>query len=84
MENAHKVGSDMIDNFLRALIEIGSMVPNVNDCALYTNLKSSFENFCFSSESNQYQLENLSKENNHATEVTENTEITENAGDQIT
>ena len=56
MENAHNVASDMIDNFLRALIEIGSMVPNVNDCAIYTNLKSSCENFCFSSESNQYQL----------------------------
>ena len=56
MENAHNVASDMIDKLLRALIEIGSMVPNVNDCAIYTNLVNSSENFCFSSESNQYQL----------------------------
>ena len=46
----------MIDNFLRALIEIGSIVPNVTDYAIYTNLKNSCENVCFSSESNQYQL----------------------------
>ena len=32
------------------------MVPNVKDDAIYTNLKNSSEQFCFSSESNQYQL----------------------------
>ena len=63
-KKAHNVASDMIDNFLKALIEIGSMVLNVNDYAIYTNLKNSFENFCFSSESNKYQLLKFLKDQN--------------------
>ena len=39
MENAHNVASGMIDNFLTALLEIGSMVPNISDCAIYLNLE---------------------------------------------
>ena len=52
---------------------------SINKCQLeQSTVCASFNSL----ESSEYEI--LSNENNHATDVTENTEITENAGDQIT
>ena len=51
----------------------------INECQVeQSTVGASFNNL------ENSEVENLSIENNHATEAKENTEITENAGDQIT